>query len=143
MKRLIFPVILLIAGACASAAPKPGARTVAPARIAPTPLDPEAEMRDAIAVADSHPLGSAANPIRVGGPEGEHQYLGRLRCADGKMPAILPYGGGGIGPYGSLLDKFTVDCGTAAPGRVDLAMDKYQEEVVETRPPAGFTFAGR
>jgi hypothetical protein len=141
MRFLILP-LLILAAASATAAPKPGRRTADPASIAPAPTDPNAELREAIAAAEAHPLGSVANPVRAAGPEGERAYLARLRCADGKPPALYPRGSGGIGAYGSLVDLFALDCAAAAPGRVDIAMDKYQEENVETRPPPGFTIGG-
>ena len=49
---------------------------------------PEDEEQAAIRAAEQHPLGTLANPIRVGGPEGEHAYLGRLRCPDGNTPQL-------------------------------------------------------
>jgi hypothetical protein len=133
--------LILAAAAPVAAAPRLGARTQAPQQIAPGTVDPEAEMRDAIAAADAHPLGSIANPVRSAGPEGERAYLSRLRCADGKIPGIYPRGKGGIGAYGSLVDLFALDCGAASPGRVEVAMDAYQEEHVETRALAGFAIA--
>ena len=141
MRLLLLPLLLLAADTVA-AAPKPGQRTVEPGKIAPAATDPNAEMREAIAAADAHPLGSLANPVRAAGPEGERAYLAKLRCADGKAPGLYPRGPGGIGAYGSLVDLFALDCGAAAPGRVSIAMDKYQAENVETRPLPGFTIGG-
>jgi hypothetical protein len=138
----LLPLLLLAAGPVA-AAPKLGARTQPPQQIAPGSVDPEAEIREAIAAADGHPLGSIANPVRAAGPEGERAYLARLRCADGKTPGIYPRGKGGVGAYGSLVDLFALDCGAAAPGRVEVAMDAYQEEHVETRALGGFAIEGR
>jgi hypothetical protein len=37
------------------------------------------------------------------------------------------------------VQRFQLDCGSAAPGKVDLMMDMYHEEHSETRAPAGFT----
>jgi hypothetical protein len=98
----------------------------------------DAELQRAIAAAAAHPLGSAENPIRVAGPEGAQAYLTRLKCADGSAPRIGAKGQGGIGAYGSILDLYPVDCGAAAPGRLDLRVDIYHEENVESRAPAGF-----
>ena len=140
--RTLLPLLILAAATPVIAQPKLGARTVEPQQIAPGATDPEAEMRAAIAAAEAHPLGSLANPIRTAGPDGERAYLGRLRCADGKTPAIIPRGKGGIGPYGSIVDLFALDCGAAAPGRVELAMDAYQQEHQEKRTPAGFSIGG-
>ena len=96
----------------------------------------DAAIEQAIAAAAAHPLGTLANPIRVAGPEGERVYLARLRCADGRAPAIGVKTAGGVGAYGSL-----VDCGAAAPGKVSLVLDKYHEEHPEQSVPAGFQAA--
>jgi hypothetical protein len=98
----------------------------------------DAELAAAIAAAGAHPLGTAANPIRVAGPEGAQAYVARLRCSDGSEARIGQSRDGGIGAYGSVLRLYPVNCGNAAPGRVDLLVDIYHEEHVETRAPAGF-----
>jgi hypothetical protein len=99
-------------------------------------LSPEEEMRQLAAAADAHPLGTVENPVRVGGPEGEHAYLGRLRCADGAAPRVGARREVGIGAFGSVVGAYEVACGTQA-GRI--VFDMYHEEHVETRAPAGFT----
>ena len=99
---------------------------------------PEEEMRALAAAADAHPLGTAENPVRVGGPVGERAYLGHLRCADGAAPRVGARGEAGIGAFGSMVAAYEVACGAAA-GRI--VFDMYHEEHVETRAPAGFTFA--
>ena len=99
----------------------------------------DAELRSAIAAAAAYPLGSAENPIRVAGPEGTRTYIGRLRCGDGSAPRVGAAREGGVGGYGSVLARYAVDCGAAAPGKVDLSVDIYHAENVETRAPAGFT----
>ncbi len=96
------------------------------------------EIERAIAAANAHPLGTAANPIRVGGPEGARAYLATLRCADGRSPTIGTVREGGVGAFGSILQLYPLDCGAAAPGRVELNVDHYQEEHPESRAPAGF-----
>jgi hypothetical protein len=83
----------------------------------------DAEMEQAIAAANAHPLGTAANPIRVGGPEGAQAYLATLRCADGKSPRIGAARQGGVGAFGSVLQLYPLDCGSAAPGRIELNVD--------------------
>ena len=95
-------------------------------------------IEQAIAAASAHPLGTPANPIRVGGPEGAQAYFAGLRCADGKSPRIGAPREGSVGAFGSILQLYTLDCGSAAPGRVNLNVDLYQEEHKETRAPAGF-----
>ncbi len=99
----------------------------------------DAELQRTIAAAAAHPLGSAENPIRVAGPEGTRAYLARLRCADGSAPTVGLKQAGGVGAYGSLLERYPVTCGAAA-GR-NLLIDIYHEENVETRAPTGFQLA--
>lgn len=96
---------------------------------------------EAIAAANAYPLGTPANPIRAGGPEGARAYLAGLRCADGKSPRIGLPREGGVGAFGSVLQLYALDCGAAAPGKVSLNVDIYQEEHPETRAPAGFQLA--
>jgi len=101
----------------------------------------DAAMAEAIAAANAHPLGTSANPIRVGGPEAAQAYFAASRCADGKPPRIGSPREGGVGAFGSVLQRYTLDCGVAAPGKIDLNVDLYQEEHAETRAPAGFQLA--
>ena len=96
------------------------------------------EIERTIAAANAHPLGTAANPIRVGGPEGARAYFATLRCADGKSPRVGTPRQGGVGAFGSVLQLYTLNCAPAAPGEVELNVDLYQEEHSETRAPAGF-----
>jgi len=103
----------------------------------------DAAIEAAFAAASAFPLGTLQNPVRVGGPEGELAYVARLRCSDGKPPRLAPKRPGGIGAYGSVVEAFPLDCGAAAPGKVDLMMDMYFEEHAETRPPPGFSLASR
>jgi len=118
-----------------------GQRTVAPAA-ALGELgrgDVEAEIAAQAAAAAAHPLGTAQNPVRVGGPEGERTYLARLRCANGAPPEIGERREAGVGAYGSIVAGFALDCGAAAPGRATIVLDMYHEEHRETAAPAGFT----
>jgi hypothetical protein len=140
MRNLI--VLLLSAGLAATpaTAQRLGARTTSPEQMV-AQMDqngPEEELRRLVAEADRHPLGSVENPVRVGGPEGEHAYLGRLRCADGAVPTVGARSTAGIGAFGSIVAAFDVACG-AEHHRV--VFDMYHEEHVETRAPAGFTLA--
>jgi len=117
-----------------------GARTRAPAAMVAemNRNSPEEELRQLVAAADAHPLGTVENPVRVGGPEGERAYLGHLRCPDHSAPRIGARREAGIGAFGSVVAAYEVACG-AATGR--MVFDMYHEEHVETRAPAGFTFA--
>ena len=104
--------------------------------------DPE-RLREAIAAAEAHPLGSRENPVRVGGPSGERAYIARLRCADGASPRVGQRGSAGVGVFGSIIDIYPLDCGSAAPGRVSLVMDMYHSNHREDRAPPGFTIVER
>lgn len=94
------------------------------------------ELKAAIAKAEEHPLGSAENPVRVNMPRGEHMYLRRLRCADGKAPAYDRRGNVGIGIYGNIVDLYDVRCEGQEPA--EIYMDMYFAEE-EKRPVPGFT----
>ena len=96
----------------------------------------------AVSAAGRHPFGSQQNPVRVTMPAGERAYLARLRCSDGQAPQFERMGSFGAGPYGNILDGYTVDCGAAAPGKVQIFMDMYHGGYVETRPVPGFTITG-
>ena len=131
--------------AAPAAAQKLGARTATPGQVLGemAPLDPMAEAEQIAAAAAAHPLGSLENPVRVGGPEGARAYIARLRCADGSSPRPGGHGRGGIGAYGTVTERYPLDCGGAAPGRVTIDVDYYHEEHVENRPAAGFAIEPR
>ena len=143
-----FPLLLTmmaaaLAAPASAAEDKPGQRTGEPEQLLSGIGEgsSEAELERQIAAAAAHPLGSLQNPVRVGGPEGERAYIARLRCADGSRPKVGPRADGGVGAYGSVLGLYPLDCGGAAPGRVDLLLDMYHEEHAESRAPAGFSIA--
>jgi hypothetical protein len=140
MPRYLIALTALALAASASAKP--------PREESPAPRDvlaevgrgnTDAELAQAIAAASAHPLGTAANPIRVAGPEGAQAYVARLRCRDGSPARIGSRRDGGVGAYGSLTFLYPIACAAAGPAPVDLLLDIYHEENVETRPPAGFT----
>ena len=93
----------------------------------------------AVAAAAKHPFGSQKNPVRAEMPQGQRAYLARLRCGDGQVPRFERMGNYGIGVYGNIIDGYAVDCGGAAPGKVEIFMDMYHSGHVETRPVPGFT----
>lgn len=142
--RKIILIALLLAAAPASAQ-RIGARTQTPEQLlgqlglAPSDED----LAQSIAAANAHPLGSAQNPVRVGGPEGEQAYIARLRCGDGTAPRIGQRTSGGVGAFGTIVDAYPLDCGQAAPGRITLIMDMYHSEHREDRAPPGFTLVPR
>jgi len=137
---LIALILVLAAPAAAQQQPRLGARTTSPeAMIAQmNPASPEEEMRALVAAADAHPLGTAENPVRVGGPAGERAYLARLRCPEGAAPRIGARREAGVGAFGSIVAAYQVICGEA---ETPILFDMYHEEHVETRAPAGFTLA--
>jgi hypothetical protein len=140
--RIAFIAIAFLAAAPALAQqpgqPRLGARTQTPDQMVRrmSQVSPEEEMRQMAAEADVHPLGTLENPVRVGGPEGEHAYLGRLRCPDGSQPAVGARRDGGIGAFGSVVGAYALTCGAQT---AQVMFDMYHEEHVETRAPAGFT----
>lgn len=95
-----------------------------------------------IAKAAAFPLGSKDNPVRAQMPQGQQAYLVRLRCGDGRTPSFVRIGSYGVGVFGNIIDGYAVDCGGAAPGRVDVFMDMYHPGFVETRAVPGFTIDG-
>jgi hypothetical protein len=135
---LVPAMLLFAAPALAQQQPRLGARTTSPeAMVAQMrQVSPEEEMREQIAAADAHPLGTVENPVRVGGPEGEHAYLGRLRCPDGTVPRVGGRSDAGVGAFGSRVSAYALTCGAAS---ARIVFDMYHEEHVETRAPAGFT----
>jgi hypothetical protein len=80
-------------------------------------------------------LGAKSNPVRCSGPRGERAYLSRLRCSDGKAPTFHRIGSFGEGPYGNILDGYSVKCADA--DEVTIFMDMYHDHV-ETKAVPGF-----
>lgn len=123
-----------------------------PTKTATTAAPSDAELADALAAVfgeqlkpdmakvEQHPLGSLKNPVRVAMPMGERDYVARLICANGEqVSAYARDGSAGIGPYGSMLDAYTVICDTNE-GAVEhtVYMDMYHADHEETRPAHGF-----
>jgi hypothetical protein len=120
----LLPTLLAAALAAApAAAQKLGERTATPQQVLGemAPADPAAEAEQIAAAAAAHPLGTLENPVRVGGPQGARAYIARLRCVDGSRPQVGPRSTGGVGAYGTVTERYPLDCGAAAPGRVTLA----------------------
>jgi hypothetical protein len=102
---------------------------------------PEPRLSQAIAAAADQPLGSRDNPVRADRPSGQRAYLARLRCDDGQPPSFSRDGSFGPGPFGSIIDRYSVTCPGSTPARTQVFMDMYFPGYVETRPVAGFTTA--
>ncbi|HYD11241.1 MAG TPA: hypothetical protein VEC11_00170 [Allosphingosinicella sp.] len=126
MRRLPFLALVLLAAA-----------TPAAAQLGFGP--PPQEVARLVERARDLPLGSAQNPVRVNMPAGEHAYIARLRCADGTRPRVGQRSNIGVGAFGTIVDRWPLDCGDAAPGRFDLHLDMYHPNHVESRAPAGFS----
>ena len=91
------------------------------------------KLERAVAKAAAHPFGSKQNPVRAYSPQGERAYLQRLRCADASAPTFERAGSVGIGPYGNILDLYTVTCqGMAA---TEVYIDMYHNHVESTAVP--------
>jgi hypothetical protein len=106
MRILVLAAVLTLASpAAAQQSPQLGQRTRSPESMVAQMrnVSPDEEMAALIAAADAHPLGTAENPVRVGGPEGEHAYLGRLRCPDGAQPRIGARREAGTGAFGTVV----------------------------------------
>lgn len=85
------------------------------------------------------PLGSAQNPVRADMPAGQHAYLRRLRCSDGRAPGFGRIGSFGAGPYGSIIDGYSVSCVGSSPASSEIYMDMYHAGHVEAAAVPGFT----
>lgn len=92
--------------------------------------------QQAPSVAVTGELGTPGNPVRVLMPEGEREYLHRLRCRNGRPPVFERTGSGGFGPYGKILDHYAVQC-EGEDTTITITMDMYHC-VEETRAVAGF-----
>lgn len=132
--------LLIAAAAAAVAAPASAQQRTPRQTLEEMGLAPSQEqVRRAVERAAGEPLGSERNPVRVSSPAGQRAYMARLRCADGTQPAVGQRHNAGQGPFGTIIDVYPLDCGASAPGRVQLAMDMYHDDHVETDAPAGFT----
>ncbi|MEJ2123285.1 MAG: hypothetical protein P8Y67_03015 [Alphaproteobacteria bacterium] len=90
--------------------------------------------------ADGKVLGSKKAPVRSEKPGGEHAYLRRLRCPDGKAPSYNRVGSMGHGGYGNIVDLYSVRCDSTGETH-KIYMDMYHPGYVEKRPVPGFTLA--
>jgi hypothetical protein len=86
------------------------------------------------------PLGTRENPIRAKGVHGQRDYLARLRCKSSRAPEFERAGSAGLGPYGKIIDLYTLHCENGPVQQV--VMDLYHC-VEETRPIEGFEIVER
>ena len=73
--------------------------------------------------------------MRVPGPAGQRAYLARLRCSDGRQPNFQRVFSAGMGPFGRIIDSYSVACGEE---RREVFLDMYHDHV-EAAPISGFT----
>lgn len=92
----------------------------------------------ALKAAEGQPLGSEKNPVRADMPQGQHAYLERLRCTNGKPPAYQRAGNMGAGAFGSIVDVYLTRCEGSTPAEAEIYMDMYFPGHVETRAVPGF-----
>lgn len=84
-----------------------------------------------------HPLGSDQRPVRTQGVTGQHEYLGRLLCRNGKTPRFQRLGSTAKpSPYGFPMDAYEVKCGRES---TTVHMDLYHPGYREQEPVHGFT----
>jgi len=84
-----------------------------------------------------HPLGSAQNPVKVQGVEGEYRYLARLRCPEDKPPVVERRGSAAeMSPYGSIMDIYEAACDV--PPAFTIFVDMYHVGYVESAAVPGF-----
>ena len=86
----------------------------------------------------SHPLGSAKNPVKAQGVQGEYRYLARLRCPEDKPPVVERLGSAGdLSPYGSIMDIYKAACDS--PPAFTIYVDMYHPGHTELAAVPGFT----
>jgi len=90
-----------------------------------------------LATIAKEPLGSAKNPVKAEGVEGEYRYLARLRCKEDKPPVVERLGSGDLSPYGSIMDIYRAVCD--APPALTVFVDMYHPGYVEPSAVPGFT----
>jgi tetratricopeptide (TPR) repeat protein len=83
-------------------------------------------------------LGTKTNPVKGYMPSGEREYIMRLRCPRGDEPEFKRIGSYGIGPYGNMLDGYTLNCKKDNIEKF-IYMDMYHRGYRETKPVPGFT----
>lgn len=97
----------------------------------------EAKFKRRLTEAQNYGLGTKRNPVRSHMPQGQREYLSRLRCPiDGKTPKFERMGSFGSGPYETIIDGYEVKCLGESP--VEVFMDMYFPNHYETEAVPGF-----
>ena len=98
----------------------------------PTPVPPEAKPE----VVVSGKIGRKTNPVRCDGPQGQRDYLSRLRDYSDNPVTFKRAGTLRDGPYGNALDAYQVSYPDGYSQEV--YMDMYHPGFVEKEAPSGF-----
>lgn len=136
MRRIVAVSLLLLAG-CATTPPEEELPPGSPEALMQALGGGKPRSKPNAAELDKHPHGSRENPVRVGGPGGERAYLARLRCEDGRYPEFERAGSVGVGPWGYIMDAYSVTC--ASGQKATVFMDMYHSTHREERTVPGFT----
>lgn len=139
MKQVLILMLMVILAGCATerAAPANDPPAGTPEAIMELLGGGRPKVQPEAAELAKHPLGSQQNPVRVGGPAGERAYLARLRCGDGRYPEFERIGSFGLGPWGYILDGYSLKCASGQEATV--FMDMYHSTHREDRTVPGFT----
>ena len=98
----------------------------------PPPAPPEAKPE----VVVTGKLGRKTNPVRCDGPQGQRDYLARLRDYSDNPVTFKRAGTLRDGPYGNALDAYQVSYPDGYSQQVYL--DMYHPGFVEKEAPSGF-----
>lgn len=82
------------------------------------------------------PLGSKENPIRCAMVAGERAYVSRLRDQHNREIEATRLGSFGVGPYGNVLDGYSISSAGSPPATV--YFDMYHLGYSEEQPVPGF-----
>ena len=85
-----------------------------------------------------HDLGTKDNPVRSNGADAQREYIESLDCENGAIPEYRRDPTEDIGPYGHMLDKYTLRCDGDTVEMYEIYLDAYHDEL-DTRPVKGFT----
>ena len=136
MRRTFVVAFLFLAG-CASTPPEEELPPGSPEALMEALGGGKPRAQPNLAELDKHPHGSRENPVRVGGPGGQRAYLARLRCEDGRYPEFERAGSVGVGPWGYIMDAYSVNCASGQKAMVFMVM--YHSRHREERTVPGFT----
>ena len=71
-------------------------------------------------------------------PDGQRQYLNRLRCSGGSASKYERLSNLGKGVFSSIVDVYDLGCGSAQPAKLEVIMDMYHEDYIRSEAVPGF-----